>query len=228
MRLTIIIVFIVAGLIAGIACSGTAEVEQLPASPSTSQPTPAEPAIADTAVPTETPIPPIETTVPKTVTPIPTATPVPPTATSIPKTSTPIPTVTPVPPTSTPKPTATPRPTATTRPTPISSAYDRILDVSLSFADKGLELEEEDTKIVALMRAGRVDGSERCRTLGAVYNHTIEWAEYLDENIADNVDSLDAQELSILLDIQDFVYGLVETLNTDYFFVLIDCGITLR
>ena len=76
MRLTITVVFIVVGLIAGLACSGTPEVEQLPASPSASQATPAEPKTANTAVPTETPMPPTATAVPPTMTPRPISSPV--------------------------------------------------------------------------------------------------------------------------------------------------------
>ena len=97
MRLTITVVFIVVGLVAAVACGGTAEVEQPSSSTPATQDATSEPVTMNSPVSTATPIPPTETPVP-TNTPIPANTPVP--------TDTPEPTYT-----STVTPTRTPRPT---------------------------------------------------------------------------------------------------------------------
>ena len=70
MRLTLAIICMFAGLIIGIACGETAEMEQPPAS------APAEPKAANTPVPAVTPIPPTVAPVAVTATPKPTRTPV--------------------------------------------------------------------------------------------------------------------------------------------------------
>ncbi len=126
MQSRIVVFFVLAGLIFGVACGDTPEVEQQPASASESQAVPAELMPTNATEPqTETPVP-IEAAILPTETPPPTHTPVP-TTTPIPSTATSVPTKTPAPPpviipTTTPEPIPTSAPASQPEPTATPAA----------------------------------------------------------------------------------------------------------
>ena len=130
--------------------------------------------------------------------------------------------------TAAPIPTSTPRPTAVLIPTPESSVFREIIEEVRLHHDEALQLAEEDSKTLALIRAERIDGSKRCETIGALYNHDSEFLDYLHRRVADNIDSFNAEELERLLDIQTEISEIIDSLNEDFGPLLEHCGIAVR
>ena len=156
------------------------------------------PVPAATPVSTETPVP--AATPVSTETPVPTATPM--------STETPVPTATatPVPsPSPTPLPSATPLPTQTPTPT----VFEQISKRRIVYMRDGERLLEETARNTALYRAGRIPFYELCDDLREVIYLVIDFSDFVDNTIADNVDKMTTAEINHALAYQEELAGII-------------------
>ncbi len=93
-----------------------------------------------------------------------------------------------------------------------SNTVEQIHEKNRAFSEEYDKLYEEDTKVVALFRAGRISSEERCESVVRLYEHLDEWLKTFEEEVADNIDEIPSQDLPVLLEMQD---GIREHINDE-------------
>ena len=146
------------------------------------------PTATATLVSTETPVPPATATPVSTETPVPTAT-----ATSVPS------------PSPTPLPSATPLPTQMPTPT----VFEQISKRRITYMRDGERLLEETARNTVLYRAGRIPFYELCDNLREVIYLVIDFSDFVDNTIADNVDKMTTAEINHALAYQEELAGII-------------------